>query len=187
MIRAAILGFRSALRHAWRRASYAIRFRTRGIRVDPSSYISRRAIIRTNGGGEVTIGRNCEIHDFAMIMTYGGRVSFGNDCSLNPFAIVYGHGGVRIGNSVRIAAHTVVIPANHNVACRGAALHESGLTTLGINIGDNVWLGAGSRILDGVSIGSNAVVAAGAVVTRTVAPSAIVAGVPARPIATDEH
>jgi len=171
----------------WRIVSYAIRFRGRGIQVDATSYISRHAVIRNQSGGSITIGRNCEIHDFAMIMTYGGDVTFGDHCSLNPFAIVYGHGGVRIGEGVRIAAHTVVIPANHKIATDGTLLRDSGLTAEGIEIGDNVWLGAGSRILDGVRIGPHAVVAAGAVVTRSVAPGTVVAGVPARPIATHEN
>jgi acetyltransferase-like isoleucine patch superfamily enzyme len=53
---------------------------------------------------------------------------------------------------------------------------------VGIDIADNVWLGAGSRILDGVHIGRNAVVAAGAVVTKSVPDDTTVAGVPAQVI-----
>jgi len=174
------------LRRAWRAVSYAIRFRSRGIFVDTTSYVSRLAVIRNHGGGTVTIGRNCEIHDYAMIMTYGGDITIGDNCSLNPFAIVYGHGGVSIGSSVRIAAQTIIIPANHNVAIEGQSLHQTGLTTEGITIADNVWLGAGVRVLDGVRIATNAVVAAGAVVTRSVAADTIVAGIPARPIRPDD-
>jgi acetyltransferase-like isoleucine patch superfamily enzyme len=134
------------------------------------------------GGGSITVGKNCEIHDFAMIMTYGGDIVIGDNCSLNPFAIVYGHGGVRIGNGVRIAAHSVIIPANHNVPADGQPIHLAGISAQGIDIADHVWLGAGSRILDGVHIGRNAIVAAGGVVTRSVPEYATVAGVPARVI-----
>ncbi len=115
-----------------------------------------------------------------MLLTYGGEIQIGDDCSVNPFAIVYGHGGVKIGNSVRIAAHTVIIPANHNAPTGEVSLHLSGVTGKGIVIEDDVWLGAGCRILDGVRIGRGAIVGAGSVVTRSVEAHTTVAGVPAR-------
>ena len=120
-----------------------------------------------------------------MIMTYSGDIGIGDNCSLNPFAIVYGHGGARIGNGVRIAVHTVIIPANHNVVSDGKPLHLSGFSAKGIDIDDNVWIGTGSRVLDGVTIGKNVVVAAGGVVTKSVANNETVAGVPARVIPRD--
>jgi len=118
-----------------------------------------------------------------MILTYGGDIYIGDNCSLNPFAIVYGHGGVRIGDGVRIAAHTVIIPANHNSSAKGKALFESGFTAHGIEIEDNVWLGSGVTILDGVRIGRNSIIGAGSVVTRSIPDGVTVAGVPARAIA----
>lgn len=167
-------------RYLYRKGKYFFKYFGHPVKIDPSTYISRRSVIRVTGGGSITIGRNCEIHDYAMIMTYGGNISIGDNCSLNPFAIVYGHGGVRIGNAVRIAAHTVIIPANHKVSADDQPLHLSGVSTKGIDIADNVWLGSGSRILDGVHIGRNAVVAAGGVVTKSVPDDTTVAGVPAR-------
>ncbi len=112
----------------------------------------------------------------------------GNHCSLNPFAIIYGYGGTIIGDRVRIAAHSVIIPANHNFRSM-APLHESGVSGRGITIGNDVWLGTGARILDGVTIGSRSVVGAGAVVTRSIPPSCVATGVPARAtaiVATDQ-
>lgn len=170
-----------ALLHA-RRCGFAIRFFGRPVDVDPSSWVSRRSDIRSCGGGRITIGKKCEIHPYAMILTYGGDIYIGDNCSLNPFAIVYGHGGVRIGNGVRIAAHTVIIPANHNVSAEGKAFFESGVTAHGIDIGDNAWLGSGVAILDGVRIGRNSIVGAGSVVTTSIPDDTTVAGVPARPI-----
>lgn len=122
------------------------------------------------------------VHDYAMILTHGGDITIGGHCSLNPFVIVYGHGGVRIGDGVRIAAHTIIVPGNHNATVDGEPLYQSGTSLKGIDIGDHVWLGAGSRILDGVSIGRNAIVGAGSVVTKSVPDNATVGGVPARMI-----
>lgn len=165
-----------------RRIEYSARFAGRPIFVHPSSWVSTRSIVSVRDGGSITIGRNCEIHPFSILMTYGGHIVIGDNCSLNPFAIVYGHGGVRIGNGVRIAAHTVIVPANHNPATDAAPLHQSGISSKGITIDDDVWLGAGSRILDGVHIHRQAIVAAGSVVTKSVAENSTVAGVPARVI-----
>lgn len=163
-----------------RRCNLAVRFFGRPVYIDPSSWVSPRSDIRNLDGGRIKIGKNCAIHPYSMILTYGGDICIGDNCSLNPFAIIYGHGGVRIGNGVRIAAHTVIIPAKHNVSTEGLAFYESGITALGIEISDNVWLGAGVVILDGVRIGNNSIVGAGSVVTKSVPDDTTVAGVPAR-------
>lgn len=134
------------------------------------------------GSGSITIGENCEVHPFAMLMTYGGDIRIGNNCSVNPFTIIYGHGGVRLGDGVRVAAHCVIVPGNHIKSVDGAPVYLSGVTARGIRIGDNVWIGAGARILDGVEIGRDSVIGAGSVVTKSVSDGHTVAGVPARPI-----
>lgn len=117
-----------------------------------------------------------------MLLTYGGNIRIGNNCSVNPFTIVYGHGGVELGDGVRIAAHSVIVPGNHNKSVDGLPVYLSGVTARGIKIGDNVWIGAGARILDGVDIGRDVVVGAGSVVTKSIPAGETVAGVPARPI-----
>jgi acetyltransferase-like isoleucine patch superfamily enzyme len=115
-----------------------------------------------------------------MILTYGGDIAIGERCSLNPYSIIYGHGGVRIGSGVRIAAHSVIIPANHER--QGAARQLSGIKARGIRIGDEVWIAAGVQILDGVSIGNHSTIGAGSVVTRSIPENVTVVGVPARPL-----
>jgi acetyltransferase-like isoleucine patch superfamily enzyme len=177
-----LLSFFERTMLAWRACLFRVRFFGRAVTVDPSSRISWRSVIRTVGGGSISIGRNCEIHAFAMILTYGGEITIGDNCSVNPFSILYGHGGVTIGNGVRIAAHSTIIPANHKVPAPGTRLHQSGVSAKGISIGNDVWIGSGVRILDGVRIDDNVVVGAGSVVTRSVSTCVTVAGVPARVI-----
>ena len=154
----------------------------RGIRIHPSARVSLRAIIETNGGGEICIGANCEIHPYSVIKSYGGKVVIGNNCSLNMYAILNGHGGLQIGNGVRIASHTVVIPSNHVIADNDVPFYLRGVISKGIEIQDNVWLGAGCIILDNVTIGENSVIAAGAVVNKDVDRSTMVGGVPCKVI-----
>jgi acetyltransferase-like isoleucine patch superfamily enzyme len=175
-----LLAMHARLLLVGRSVVYGVRYGRARIDVHPSSRVSRLSILRTDGGGSIRIGRNCVVHDYAMILSYGGDIEIGDDCSVNPFSILYGHGGLRVGNDVRIAAHSVLIPANHPAPRAGHALSGAGVTARGIDIADHVWLGAGVRILDGVQIGPYVTVAAGAVVTRSVAAHATVAGVPAR-------
>jgi acetyltransferase-like isoleucine patch superfamily enzyme len=130
--------------------------------------------------GFIKIGARCLISPFAMLMTYGGDIEIGNDCSINPFCVLYGHGGLKIGNGVRIACGTVIIPSNHNFGDTEVPIHKQGVSSEGITIEDDVWLGANVTILDGVTVGRGSIAAAGAVVTQHVEPFSIVGGVPAR-------
>ena len=180
LIKKSLLPLRESALRGIRACLYWARFVGRDVKINPSSRVSWRAVIRTCGGGSISIGGNCEIHPFAMILTYGGDIAIGHNCSANPFVIIYGHGGVMIGNGVRIASHSVIIPANHNVSNAGTPLYQSGVSAKGISIGNDVWIGSGARILDGVRIDDNVVVGAGSVVTKSVPPHATVAGVPAR-------
>lgn len=128
----------------------------------------------------ISLGRECVIHQYAMLLTYGGTIEIGDHCSVNPFCILYGHGGLKIGDKVRIAAHTVMIPAEHGHSALDSPIMDQEMTGKGIVVGDDVWIGTGACILDGVTIGGGAIVGAGAVVTRDVEPYAVVAGTPAR-------
>lgn len=115
-----------------------------------------------------------------MLMTQGGDIHIGDHCSVNPFSIIYGCGGASIGNGVRIAAHVIIIPESHNPSTDALPVYRSGTTRRGICIEDHVWIGAGAKILDGVTIGRNCVIGAGSVVNRSLPPGAIAVGAPAR-------
>lgn len=107
-----------------------------------------------------------------------GDVRIGADCSVNPYAVV--RGDVAMGDGVRIGAHTSIIGFNHTMDDPGRPVFRQPLTSRGIRIGDDVWIGSHVVILDGVTVGSHSVLAAGAVVTKDVAPGAVVGGNPAR-------
>ena len=95
-------------------------------------------------------------------------------------SVIYGQGGVVIGNNVRIAAHTVIVPSNHIFTDTTIPIYLQGLSKKGIVIKDDVWLGAGVKVLDGVTIETGCVIGANSVVTKSTDSYGIYIGVPAR-------
>lgn len=130
--------------------------------------------------GTIQIGKRCRILPGAFLASYCGSIELGDDITVNPYCVLYGHGGLKIGDKTRIAAHTVIVPANHVFADPNQSLTGQGLTREGITIGSDVWIGAGCRIVDGVQIGDGCVVGAGSVVTKNLPAFSIAVGVPAR-------
>ncbi len=110
------------------------------------------------------------------------RVHIGDDVTLNEWVYVDGFGGVEIGRGVRIAHRVTIMSSDHAHQRRDVPIRQQGLLAAPVRIEDDVWLGCGATILMGVTLGRGAIVGAGAVVTRSVAPYTVVAGVPARPI-----
>lgn len=108
------------------------------------------------------------------------RLHLGSRISIHPFCYVDATGGISIGSDVSIAHSVSILSTNHNSADRLVPIRDQGISLRKTTIGDDVWIGAGARILAGVNVGSGAIVAAGAVVTKNVVPGSIVGGVPAR-------
>jgi len=108
--------------------------------------------------------------DFGKNITLGARVFINSGCKFQD------QGGVTIGDDCLIGHNVVIATLNHDLApSRRADLHPSPVV-----IGRNVWIGANATILPGVSIGADAVVGAGSVVTKDVLAGGIVVGSPAR-------
>jgi acetyltransferase-like isoleucine patch superfamily enzyme len=175
------MGFRwKRLRRGARRL-YTIAYAAfAGAKTGADAIIMRGAVLNREQGGTITIGPGTVIHRGAMLIPHGGSIRLGFRCRVNPYSVLYGHGGLTIGDYVRIAAHCVLVPANHGIALDGGLIAEQPMSRRGIRIGNDVWLGAGVRVLDGAVIGDGCVVAAGAVVRGELEPYGIYAGVPAK-------
>ena len=75
-----------------------------------------------------------------------------------------------------------IFSENHNFNSFDKTIREQGVTKQAVVIGNNCWLGAGCTILSGVTVGDGCVIAAGSIVTKSVPPNSVVAGVPAKVI-----
>ena len=107
-----------------------------------------------------------------------GSLRTGRDCSMNAYSVI--RGDVQIGDAVRIGAHTSILGFNHTMTTTEIEFFRQPLESRGIRIGNDVWIGSHVVILDGVTVGDHAVLAAGAVVTKDVSAGSIVGGNPAK-------
>lgn len=125
------------------------------------------------------IGKACNILP-PFKCDYGFHIEVGENFFANYNFIVLDGNYVRIGDNVWIAPNVGIYAAGHplDVEERVAGYEYA----FPVTIGDNVWIGGGVTIIGGVTIGKNAVVAAGSVVIRDVPPNTLVAGNPARVI-----
>jgi acetyltransferase-like isoleucine patch superfamily enzyme len=156
-------------------------FLAKNIYINELKKIHSTVQFNTSRGGVVQIGFNTEILNGCLLMTYGGNIIIGDNCSINPYTILYGHGkGLKIGNDVLIAGHCLIIPSNHVFLEKKISINRQGEESKGIEIEDDVWIAAGSTILDGVIIRKGTIVAAGSVVNKSTEPYSIVGGVPAK-------
>ena len=87
---------------------------------------------------------------------------------------------VRIGTSVLLAAYTYIIGGDHEFEDQSKPVLAQARVSSGVTLEDGVWTGAGVKILDGITVGSRAVIGAGAVVREDVPAFAVAVGVPAR-------
>lgn len=111
---------------------------------------------------------------------FGKNIRLGRNVFINACCHFQDHGGITLGDGCQIGHNVVFATLNHGMT--PAERHTT--CPAPIVLGRNVWVGANATILQGVTIGDNAVVAAGAVVHRDVAANTVVGGVPARVIRT---
>jgi acetyltransferase-like isoleucine patch superfamily enzyme len=142
------------------------------VKLDGRVYVAEDAHVIAD---ELHVGDGSFIATGALVR---GHVHIGSASSVNAYAVLIGR--IAIGDDVRIASHASIIGFNHNHDDPHSPMWTQGVTERGVTIEDDVWIGANAVIVDGVTVGSHSIVAAGAVVTRNVAPWSIVAGNPAR-------
>lgn len=146
------------------------------ISIDDTAFIAEAVAIFAEPGRDVSIGSlshigaDCFIHGPVNI---GHGVGINHQCSLDG-----GRGGIEIGDNTRIAHQVSLYAFNHRMA-PDRAIRDQGVSSKGIVIGQDVWIGAKATVVDGVTIGDHAVIAANACVTRNVPSWAIAAGNPA--------
>lgn len=128
------------------------------------------------------LGKQSVVESYCCINNAVGNVTIGDYTRIGIHSTIIGP--VCIGQHVNLAQGVVVTALNHNFEDISKRIDKQGVSTKPVVIGDDVWIGANSVILPGVTIGNHCVVAAGAVVTKDVPDNTLVGGVPAKILKT---
>jgi acetyltransferase-like isoleucine patch superfamily enzyme len=138
-------------------------------------------------GDNVAIGRGTLIKPTSYYgRNLGEGLRIGARSSIGPFGYVGCSGFISIGANVLIGPRVSMHAENHRFHEGGVPIREQGVTLEPIVIEDDCWIGSDVVLLGGVTVGRGAVVAAGSVVTKSVAAGEVVGGVPARVIKSRE-
>ncbi|EAZ96834.1 acetyl transferase [Flavobacteria bacterium BAL38] len=135
-------------------------------------------------GNNVKIGAYSWISCTSHMSKYGEGISIGNNSAFGRYTEFGAAGGIQIGNDVIAGSYISFHSENHNFGDLSKLIREQGVTSKGIKVGNNVWIGAKVTFLDGSEIGDNCVVAAGAVVNGVFPDNVVIGGVPAKIIKT---
>ena len=108
------------------------------------------------------------------------EVSIGKEASIGDYCVLWGGGGIEIGSSTMISTNCAIVSQSHQSKAVALGLeYRDTLVSQRIRIGSNVWIGANVILLPGVSIGDNAIIGAGSVVTHDIPPDVVAYGSPA--------
>jgi len=125
-------------------------------------------------GSGVFVGRNtilsCKNGDIRL----GNRVNIGFNCE------IFSASSVELGDDILLAAYTYLIGGDHDFEKTDVPVLQQGRVSKGITVCSNAWLGAGVKVLDGVTIGRDSIIGTGAVVTGEIPEYSIALGIPAR-------
>ena len=140
--------------------------------IAPTARISGLADIEDSvRGSRIVIEDDVTIDAFVKIKPAGGSgdLLIGRGSVINSGCVLYTGNGIRIGRNVLIAANCTLAPTNHTFADCERPIRDQGFQPSrgGIVIGDDVWVGANSALVDGATIGMGAVIGAASLVRGT--------------------
>jgi len=122
--------------------------------------------------GKITIENDVVIDD--------GDVTLEKNVNIGFNSMIFSGSSVSLGENTILASFVYIIGGGHDYSRTDIPVSEQEKPSLGIRVERNCWLGAGVKVFDGVNIGEDTIVGAGAVVIRDIPAFSIAAGVPAR-------
>jgi acetyltransferase-like isoleucine patch superfamily enzyme len=145
--------------------------------------IDDHAMIDASGAGEegIAIGDGVIIAHNVVIQGKTGPIFIGKRGDIGANAVITSSSGVYIGDHAMIAGNCYIGGARYHTHQRGVPMKDQGIFTRGpVVIEDDVWLGAGVVVIDGVRIGTGSIIGAGSVVTKDIPEYSVAVGAPAK-------
>ncbi|MCF6129779.1 hypothetical protein L1S35_08840 [Flavobacterium sp. AS60] len=131
-------------------------------------------------GDCVKIGSFSTLTSTSHMSKYGKGLKMGNNSAIGDYTHFGAAGGIEIGDDVIMGSYISFHSENHNFSETSKLIRQQGVTSKGIKLGNNIWVGAKVTFLDGSVVGNNSVVAAGAVVNDVFPDNVVIGGVPAK-------
>ena len=159
-------------------------FRLLGMQLGSGAHLRRVKV--TGNCQDIRIGANTYLDDYLVLQVSGPpngkiKIEIGANCGFNRFSVIDACEHVVIGDRTRVGPSVFITDHDHGIltAQTTKALLLKGEPTM---IGEDVWLGAGVKILKGVTIGDCCIVGAESIVTKDLPPNSIAVGIPAKVI-----
>ncbi len=143
--------------------------------------VERGAVIGIKGNGKINIDGYARLFNYAELKSKG-NLTVGDNFYLNKYSRVIAHKKIIIGNNVTIAQFVSILDHDHNCKLSDGNMILDGYKTAPIIVGSNVWISDKVTILKGVNIGNNVIIGANSVVNSDIPSNSIAVGSPAKVI-----
>ena len=131
----------------------------------------------------IKLGQGVTISSFSKIKATDGVLSVGRKSGFASFCFISASmGKISIGDNCLFGPHVSILSSNYAFDRIDIPIQEQGFTSKGVIIGNNVWVGAGSTILDGTVLGDNTIIVANSLVNRRFPPNVVIQGNPGKVI-----
>ncbi len=154
------------------------------IRIGDDVVVDDGCVLDAKGASNtgIAIGNGVFLGRQTIVTTKDGDIVLEDGVNVSAFCTIFSASHVRCGRNTLIAAYTYLVGGGHDLDRTDVAIIDQARPSQGIAIGANCWLGAGVTVLDGVTVGRDAVIGANSVVTRNVEDFAVATGSPAATI-----
>jgi acetyltransferase-like isoleucine patch superfamily enzyme len=152
------------------------------VSIGSGSWVLRDYHFFAEAGSSILIGKGVHVGEGVRIHAMkGAQIKLEDDCWLNHHVEIVAMGSVRVGSFSRVGPHVYLIDHDHQTK-KGEMIRSQDYRIAEVAVGRDCWIGARAMLLRGVAVEDGAVIAAGAVVTRSVPKDEIWGGVPAKKI-----
>ncbi|VAX14924.1 hypothetical protein MNBD_NITROSPINAE01-570 [hydrothermal vent metagenome] len=159
----------------WFRHPMKIKIGDRAI-VDDGAFLDAKG----DGNHGIRLGNNCYIGRGSILSCKDGNIEFEDFVNISTWCNISSNSDIVIGEKTLLGPYASIFATSHNFDDVDEAVLDHGWTSKGVKIGKNCWIGARVTVLDGVDIGDNVVLGAGALVNKDIQPNVVAIGAPAK-------